>query len=224
MAFFTNEFLEFFKELARNNHKEWFNDHRKRYHEFVREPMKAFVAHMRMRLAEWDPEIEHMDLKNALFRINNDIRFSKDKPLYKIHMAAFISKGGRKEMHRPGFYMQLGPDAPFIAGGSYMPSKEDLLSIRRTIAKEPEQFYSIIRENPFRDILGGLGPSKVNKRLPKDLQSMAKNHPVLLNKQFYYSKEYNPNLILREDFDEYLLTHYKMAEPFRKYLKAAVEG
>ena len=41
--FFQQEFLDFFIELAPNNHKDWFDINRKRYENFVKEPFKDFV-------------------------------------------------------------------------------------------------------------------------------------------------------------------------------------
>lgn len=222
MSFFSSDFLEFFIELAANNHKDWFNEHRKRYEQNVREPMKAFVEHMRQRLIPLEPELKEMQVKNAIFRINNDIRFSKDKPLYKIHTAAVLNRGGRKEMNRPGFYMQMGPDQPFIAGGSYMPSNEELRAIRHKIVKEPKRFQRILDSTEFQAEFGGLGPSKMNKRLPKGLHEHTDMLPILFNKQFYYSKTYDPDWILRDDFDDFLVSTYQVAEPLRLFLKEAL--
>lgn len=222
MAFFTPDFLDFFMELAAHNHKEWFNEHRKRYEQSVREPMKAFVEHMRQRLTPLEPELKELQVKNAIFRINNDIRFAKDKPLYKIHTAAVLNRGGRKEMNRPGFYMQMGPDQPFIAGGSYMPSKEDLMAIRLKIVNEADRFEKILESRDFQAEFEGLGPSKMNKRLPKGLQEHTDALPILFNKQYYYSKTYDPDRILSDDFDDFLVSSYEAAEPLRLFLKEAL--
>ena len=31
MAYFSSDFVKFFEELEKNNHKEWFDENRKRY-------------------------------------------------------------------------------------------------------------------------------------------------------------------------------------------------
>ena len=42
MAFFTEDFLQFFIELAPNNNKEWFDLNRSRYEKSVKVPFKRF--------------------------------------------------------------------------------------------------------------------------------------------------------------------------------------
>ncbi len=52
-------------------------------------------------------EENHMESKDALFRVNRDLRYTPDKPPYKTHMAAGFSRGGRKSQYS-GFYLQIG--------------------------------------------------------------------------------------------------------------------
>ena len=96
MAYFDTDYLEFFKELAGNNHKEWFDIHRKRYEQSVKIPMQVFVKDLILALKRIDKEIQ-IEPKDAIFRINRDIRFSKDKSPYKLQSSAIISKYGKKD-------------------------------------------------------------------------------------------------------------------------------
>ena len=43
MAYFTQDYIDFFQDLARNNHKTWFHEHKKQYENVVKKPMLAFV-------------------------------------------------------------------------------------------------------------------------------------------------------------------------------------
>ena len=81
MTYFTKDFLDFFKELAANNHKDWFHANKKRYEASVKDPFKVFVQDMIDRAAAKDDRFAG-EAKNAIFRINRDIRFSKDKSPY----------------------------------------------------------------------------------------------------------------------------------------------
>ena len=78
MTYFSTDYLEFFKELAANNNKEWFDRNRKRYESVVRDPFKTFIGQLISEIAKSDSAFD-IESKDAIFRINSDIRFSKDK-------------------------------------------------------------------------------------------------------------------------------------------------
>jgi uncharacterized protein (TIGR02453 family) len=90
MVYFEKDYFEFFKELAANNHKEWFDVNRSRYHSSVKEPFDKFIADLITEVHKIDKKIE-IAPKDAIFRINRDIRFSKDKTPYKLNRSAIIS-------------------------------------------------------------------------------------------------------------------------------------
>ena len=79
---FTKRALSFFRGLARNNNKSWFDDHRDEYEIQVRQPMRELIEDLDTHFAQFAPEIGG-DPKRSMFRINRDIRFSKDKSPYK---------------------------------------------------------------------------------------------------------------------------------------------
>jgi uncharacterized protein (TIGR02453 family) len=106
MSHFSKDFLAFFEELAGDNNKDWFDANRTRYHEVVKDPWYAFVQQIIDEVRKDDPDL-HLEPKQAVFRINRDIRFSKNKQPYKTHVAAVISRGGRKELTYPGLYVHL---------------------------------------------------------------------------------------------------------------------
>ena len=81
MAYFTDDFMQFFRELQENNSKEWFDANRKRYQNSVKDPFYAFIDHMIGLINERDNSVQ-IAAKDAVMRINRDIRFSKDKTPY----------------------------------------------------------------------------------------------------------------------------------------------
>ena len=86
---FTPAALTFFRGLARNNAKPWFEAHRADYVEHVVAPMRALIEELDVRLARFAPEITG-DPKRSLFRIYRDVRFAKDKSPYKTHAACWF--------------------------------------------------------------------------------------------------------------------------------------
>ena len=96
MPYFEKDFLEFFKELEKNNNKDWFDANRKRYEKVIKDPFKAFVQKMIDRMHELDSSVI-IQPKDCIFRINRDIRFSKDKTPYKSNVSAVVGVGGKKK-------------------------------------------------------------------------------------------------------------------------------
>lgn len=100
MSEFTPDFLTFFEELAGDNTKDWFDANRVRYHQVIKNPRYAFVQKVIDAVAKEEQDF-FLEPKDAVFRINRDTRFSKNKQPYKTHVAAVISKGGRKVLAYP---------------------------------------------------------------------------------------------------------------------------
>ena len=220
-SYFSEDFNTFFKELAPNNHKDWFDENRSRYEQNIREPFKVFVSDLIDAIRKEDPAI-NIEPKDAIFRINRDIRFSKDKSPYKMHMAAAIGRGGKKHPGSVGIYFQLGPGGVMLAGGSYEPSKEELNAIRHGIAAHPNKFRKAIEDATFVKHFGEIKGDK-NKVLPKDLKAAAEKEPLIYNKAFYYSSELDPEWVSNPGLFNKILDHYKAATPVKEFLEDAMK-
>lgn len=222
MAYFTKEFIDFFKELAQNNHRDWFHANKKRYENHVKKPFYAFIQDVIDEMKKDDPEM-NIQVKNTVFRINRDIRFSKDKSPYKNHMGAAVSRGGRKEMEYPGIYIHLEPGNFGLAGGCYKPEKENLSKMRHYIVNNAEEVKAALEDKKFKKVFGGLTEGEKNKILPKDLKEYGDEHPLIFNKQFFYWKSYEDEKeILREDLLEFVMDHYDAGKPWNEVVKKAL--
>ena len=91
MPYFSDDFLHFFKELKSHNNKRWFDAHRQRYEEAVKKPFTIFIEDLIKTIQKQEPDIQLL-AKQALLRINRDIRFSKDKTSYHTSARAIISQ------------------------------------------------------------------------------------------------------------------------------------
>ena len=222
MAYFTEEYLEFFKELAANNHRDWFHENKKRYEQHVKAPFAHFVAEMIDRLKKRDPAIT-LTPKEAIFRINRDIRFSKDKTPYKLHMSAVVSPGGRKDKSIPGgMYFQMSPEDTRVYGGAYMPDREQLQKIRSAIVHQPDRFKKLLKDKKFVEKFGQIHGDE-NKRLPKEFVDPAKEQPLLFKKSFYFYATFEPEIILREDLPDLFMDYYEAGRPLADFLAKAVK-
>lgn len=220
MKYFNQDFNQFFIELAANNHKEWFHDNKKRYETSVKKPFDAFVADALMEIAKHDPSV-NIPAKDAIFRINRDVRFSKDKSLYKLNRSAILSSAGRKDHSVPGMYVMFGPENASMGGGSYFLQTNQLQKLRESIAAEPKRFMQISQGKTFINIYGGL-QGEENKRLPKEFKELGETHPIIFKKQFFYMADHAATLVESEALMDILLKHYHAAFDMQQYLKEAI--
>lgn len=220
MAWFTPEFNKFFKDLARNNRKEWFDDNRERYETSVKKPFENFVAEAIARIAKHD-KTAAITAKDAIFRINKDIRFSKDKTPYKLEASAIISPAGRKDHSVPGIYFAFGPEAVKFYGGCYQPEKEQLLAIRQAIMKDGKGFRKAISGKPFMTLFKHV-QGEANKVLPPEFKAHAAKEPLIANKQFYVGAELPAKLVSDSELMETLMDHWLAMCPFNQWLAKAI--
>jgi len=222
MSHFTKEYLKFFRELEKNNHREWFHANKKRYEEHVKNPFKKFVELIIDKVQAVDPTVV-IAPKDAIFRINRDIRFSKDKTPYKTNLSAAISAGGRKDHSKPGIYFEMGNKIFGIYSGVYMPDKNQLQKIRDGIAAEPKAFAKILKTKKFKDVWGEIHGEK-NKRIPKEFAEAAEEQPLIFNKQFYVMAQFDADKILDPKLDKIIMDHYRAAKPMGDFFYEAIHG
>jgi uncharacterized protein (TIGR02453 family) len=160
--------IKFLKDLKRNNNKPWFDKNRKVY-----ETAKADFANLIQTVIDQhgkkDASIKNLLAKDCMFRINRDIRFSKDKSPYKSNLGASINKGGRKAMNSAGYYFHLEPGSCFAGGGIYMPMPDELKKLRQEIDYNFAEFKKIIGSKKFKTVYGDLNKSAefLLSRVPK---------------------------------------------------------
>jgi uncharacterized protein (TIGR02453 family) len=164
--------ITFLKQLKKNNNKLWFDAHRAQY-EAARIDFSNFVQLVIDAVQKIDTTITGLTSKECLFRINRDIRFSKDKTPYKTNFGASIKRGGRKSIYA-GYYFSCSPGESFIGGGLWMPEPADLKKVRQEIDYNWEEFQTILKEKSFRKIYGDIyksgevSLSKIPKGYEKD--------------------------------------------------------
>lgn len=134
----------FLSDLSQNNNREWFTRNKERYQESLdqfRELTEGLIAG----ISTFDPSLDGIDARKAIFRIYKDVRFSKDKLPYKTHFGCWMTKGGRKSTDA-GYYFHLEPGKSFAAAGVWMPPAEQLKLIRQEIMYNPETYLKLIND------------------------------------------------------------------------------
>ncbi len=220
-AGFSRETFRFLRRLKRNNNRPWFLKHKQEYEELVRFPMQCLIAALGPRLADAAPDFDFHPRK-SIFRIYRDVRFSKNKAPYKTNIAAtFEPRGKRKPTEQPGLYVGIEPGEIFVGGGLYMPSGEQLKSIRGQIAQEPLEYLAVIEHPHFRRMFGEVMGEKLQRAplgYPKDHEMIAH----LRMKQFFVGKVLGDESSLSPRFADTVARILTETMPFIRWLQRAL--
>jgi uncharacterized protein (TIGR02453 family) len=160
--------IAFLKALKKNNNREWFEKNRGKY-ELAKEDFEQFVGEVIKELSKSNPALGNLKVKDCVFRIYRDVRFSKNKAPYKTNMGAYFVEGGKKS-DKAGFYIQVEPGNSFMAGGCWMPLAPQLKAIRQEIDYNLADFEKVIHEKSFKKLFGELSDTKL-KTTPKGYDS-----------------------------------------------------
>lgn len=223
MVYFDESFTRFFNQLKKQNHRDWFIQNKTVYEEKVKKPFEKLAGDLIGRMQKLHPGFE-LEIKDAIFRINRDIRFSADKSPYKTYVSAVIGAGGRKNMTDPGMYLQLEAGSISIFGGIYMPEKESLSKIRTAIMEQPEEVERLKKDKKFVAMYGKL-QGETNKVLPPEFREAVKNEPLIAHKQFYFSAKYDDGKTLfRKDLLDFIMKHHEVGIPWTNFLYRAIHA
>jgi uncharacterized protein (TIGR02453 family) len=182
----------------------------------VKEPFTHLVGELISELSEIYPNMT-ITPKDAIFRLNRDVRFSKDKTPYKIHMAALISPGGKKDKTTPAMYLQANHLDLRVYSGSHMLEKDQLYGVRKQIASNLKEFEKLISDKKFVETFGEIHGEQ-NKRLDPEFQKVQEKQPLVANKGFYYFFKLPPKSMTQEGLINEIITKYKVALPLNNFL------
>ncbi len=218
----TKDSLQFLEDLKANNNRDWFLDNKKRYEVFKKD-YQQLVSDFLDAMKPLDPSLEMLEVKNCMFKINRDIRFSKDKSPYKDHIGVWLSSGA-KGMNRSGYYVHIAKAGSFIAGGLYCPEAEDLKKVRKEIAYFHEDLEEIISSKNFQKEFGDFDRNEKNllKNPPRGYE---KEHPAiefLKLKSFETSQKFNINEVTKEDFVAKMSKKLIVLKPLNDFINRAL--
>lgn len=216
--------LRFLKELKKNNHKPWFDLHRREY-EAAKTDFSGFIQRVIDTHGKKDPSIGHLSAKDCMFRINRDIRFSKDKSPYKTNFGASINRGGKKAWNTAGYYFHLEPGGSFTGGGLYMPDPEALRKLRQEIDYNWTDFKKLISARKFRDTYGSLDPSPEYRlsRVPKGYEAENPAAEFLKLKSFIAMVKLRDSDLTSKDLVKKTVAALEALQPLTGFINEAVQ-
>lgn len=216
---FYRETVFFFKELKEHNNKQWFDQNRDLYEDFVLGPAKSFIVEMGTRLREISSDIVGDPRTNkSLFRINRDVRFSKDKSPYKTHMGIIFWDGILPRMESSVFYFHLESSHMMLGTGMYKFTKPQLEEYRNSVI-HPE--YGKKLADIFRNIskkgyeFGG----KNYKKTPRGFDPEHRNADFFLYDGIHVGKSFKiPAEFYSKEFLDFCFIPFREMLPVQQWL------
>lgn len=212
----------FLNQLSENNHKIWFDENRPQY-ESLRKDWLHFVQELITAISSFDADISELEPKNCIFRINRDVRFSKDKSPYKTNFGAYFSKGGKKSLFG-GYYIHIDPKETFLAGGMWMPEPPQLQAIRQEIDYHFTDFKFIIENPVFKKNFTEINTEQKTVGIPKGYEKDNPAAEYLKLKNFVVMHKISLSDLENKDATKNISTIFKTIKPFNDFLNKAIDS
>ena len=218
----TKEALQFLTDLIANNNTEWMHTNKKRYENYKKE-YHNYIASILNEMKPLDESLELLEVKNCTFRINRDIRFSKDKSPYKTNMGVWLTQNKFRK-NSPGYYIHFEKGNSFIAGGVWCPEADELKKIRKEIVFFYEDLEAIVNDYNFKKEFISITQNESNslKNAPKGFEP---NHPAiefLKLKSFTASEKIDDELFTNKDFSKVIAQKLIVLKPLNDFLTRAL--
>ena len=213
--------IQFLKALKKNNNKEWFDKNRKIY-EQAKADYLNFVTILLNEIQGFDTSLMELQPKQCIFRLNRDVRFSKNKDPYKTNFGASFSKGAKK-IQTAGYYFHLEPGENFVGGGLWMPMAPDLNKVRQEIDYCFKEFSSILKKPAFKSTYGDMDNSMKLVRPPKgfDIDNPALEYLKL--KSFVVTRAIKDTELTDKYLFKNMVKDFKTIAPLVHFLNRAIE-
>lgn len=140
--------LLFLKDLRANNKRSWLKTNDGEYRRSLKD-WESFVETLTFKIIEADFTIPELPIKDVVFRIYRDIRFSKDPTPYKPHYSAAWSRTGRKGPYAC-YYVHAEPGRCMVGGGLWHPDNDALARLRASIDERPHRIRRVLMNPTFR--------------------------------------------------------------------------
>ena len=213
--------LKFLKDLKKNNNRPWFEGHRKQYEE-AKGDFLVMAEKLIAGIAAFDPQLAHLKAKDCTFRINRDVRFSKDKSPYKNNIAGYFNRYGKKGSGA-GFYLHIEPGKSFAAGGMWMPEPKDLIKIRQEIDYSFDDFKKITGNTAFKKAFTEGIKGEALVRPPKGYEDNNPAIAFLKLKSFVVTKSFTDAEVQDKTFVKNVAATFKTMKPLIDFLNHAIE-
>ncbi|QHW00961.1 DUF2461 domain-containing protein [Spirosoma endbachense] len=214
-AVFTKETFNFLRDLVQNNHRDWFHANRARYDD-AKSELCGVVERVLAGMSPFEP-LANTAVKDCIFRINRDIRFSKDKAPYKSNLAFAIGPGGRHS-GRIDYYVQIQPDnQSFLGAGMWQPAPTNLAKFRQEVDYNVDELKHIIEADEFKAYFPE-AQGETLKVMPKGYPADHPEIELLRRKELFFVHRFTDKEVLKPNFADEVVRGCRIIKPYCDFL------
>lgn len=218
----TEDIINFLKELNENNNREWFAENKSRY-EKVKSKFEEISRLLISEISIFDNDIKNVDVKDCVFRIYRDIRFSTDKTPYKTHFGVYIASAGGRKSQRGGYYLHLDPAGSFIAVGVWCPPPNILKALRQSVCDNIDELNEIRNEVGFNTYFKTFFEEDKLKNVPAGFPRDFPDAELLKLKHYMVEYKLDDKILNASDFVLQLAQIARAGYPLNKFLNYTVD-
>lgn len=214
--------LQFLKELTINNNREWFTEN-KVWYDRVRKEFEELSSNLIVEISKFDEDIKHVEVKDCVFRIYRDIRFSHDKTPYKTHFGVYIASAGGRKSQRSGYYLHLDPAGCFVGSGVWCPDAVVLKALRQSVYDNIDELNEIRTNRDFSRYFTSFFEEDKLKTVPNGFPKDFPDAELLKLKHYLVEYKLDETILNAVDFVPKVADIFKQAHPFNKFLNYTVD-
>lgn len=214
--------LRFLKELKINNNREWFAEN-KAWYDQVKKDFEQLSKELIVEISKFDEDIKHVEVKDCVFRIYRDTRFSHDKTPYKTHLGVYIASAGGRKSQRGGYYLHLDPAGCFVSVGVWCPQPNVLKALRQSVYDNIDELNEI-RNNPeFSKYFIEFYEEDKLKTVPRGFPKDFPDAELLKLKHYLVDFKLDESYLSAPDFVNTVAGIMKCAYPLNRFLNYTVD-
>lgn len=214
--------LNFLIALKQNNNREWFAEN-KAWYQDVKSQFDEIGTFLIDNIAQFDEDIKGLDVKDCVFRIYRDTRFSHDKTPYKTHFGVYIASGGGRKSPRAGYYLHIEPQGSFVASGVWCPEPNLLKELRQSVYDNIDELNAIRNNARFSQYFTHFFDDDKLKTVPKGFPKDFSDVELLKLKHYLVDYYFDDSAISSAGFLNKVLDICKLAHPFNQFFNYTVD-
>ncbi len=218
---FGPEALAFLAGLAHDNSKRYFDANREVYEEHLALPMRALVVDLGDRLADGvSPAVQaEPKVGRSLFRINRDLRFSKDTTPYHPYVDAVFWEGPSPRSS-PSFILRIAADEVVVGAGVVGLDKTGLARWRASVIDDSSGSALVATIGAVQQAVPGAALSAPTRaRVPRGFPADHPRADLLRSDGLHVSASVEPPPTITDPcFTEWLVDRYVRFAPLHRWL------
>jgi uncharacterized protein (TIGR02453 family) len=216
MSVFSESTFQCLEELELNNNRDWFVENKKRLEQEVRGPFASLLETLSDLLSENGLPL-HGGPK-TMFRMNRDVRFSRDKSPYKTFVSGLLTRTGTKDISTGLIYIHLDSRGGFVVSGLYQPPTERLYELRTSMIEKQSEFSATL--NSLRRAGLELDPTDATKNMPRGFSEYSdhEHSESLKLKNIMVRRDLQPSEWWKPGFDTELVQFAMASRPILEFL------